>query len=181
VSAPERPPGFRPDDYWGNRLRERMNPVQRKITVSVGILVGLALWGLVNFTVLSLPGDTWQDAWDIPILFAIAFVGFRWAPGRATPPSQTLRARRTRARVGLPVLAGGPGLFIWSAEVFGGFTTAMYAVVIGVLIDRWALYDFKFTDLFSDSQRQPDAAAQVAKHSEWDRQHRRVTGGSDRY
>ncbi|HWL97167.1 MAG TPA: hypothetical protein VNP20_07455 [Nocardioidaceae bacterium] len=173
------PLGFRPDDYpnWADRLRDGMSPVQRRIVTSAGILVMLAAWGLFLGTALRLPGDTWQDAFTIPILFAIAMVGFRWAPARSTPPSQTLRARRTRAWVGLPVLFGGPGLLIWSVEVFGGFPTAMFAAVLGILIDRWALWDIKLTDLFSDSERQPDAAALVARHSEWDRQDRRVTDG----
>lgn len=76
-----------------------------------------------------------------------------------------------------PSSLAGRGLLIWSVEVFGGFPTAMFAAVLGILIDRWALWDIKLTDLFSDSERQPDAAALVARHSEWDRQDRRVTDG----
>jgi hypothetical protein len=183
MSAPTPPTGFRPDDYpnWVDRLRDRMSPVQRRILTSVGILLMLAAWGSFVGTALRLPGDTWQDAFEIPILFGIAFIGFRWAPDRNTPPSRTLAARRARAWIGLPCVIGAVPLLYASVQVFGGVMTGLYALVLGVLADRWALYDFKLTDLFSDSERQPDAAAQVAKHSEWDREHRRVTDDSNRY
>lgn len=176
MSTPE--PGFRPDDHpnWVDRLRDRMSPTQRNVAYSVAWVVGLTLWGLFVGTVLRLPGDTWGDAFAFPVLMSLAVVGLRWAPSRSTPPSMTLRARRTRAWIGVPAIIGLPPLFIGSTEVFGGMYTAFFALVIGVLADRWVLYDIRFTDLFGDSQRQPDAAAQVAKHSEWDRQHPRVTG-----
>jgi hypothetical protein len=142
-------------DYWGYRLRDRMSPTQRKVAHSVCWVVGLTLWGLFVGTVLHLPGDTWGDAFAFPVLMSIAVVGLRWAPSRSTPPSMTLRARRTRAWIALPALIALPPLFIASTDVFGGMYTATYALVLGVLADRWVLYDFKLTDLFSDSQRQP--------------------------
>jgi hypothetical protein len=141
-------------DYWGYRLRDRMSPTQRKIAYSVGLVAGCGLWGLFGFTFL-LSDESWQQAFGLPILFALTAVGFRWAPSRNTPPSMTLRARRTRAWIALPGVFLLPGALIWSVEVVGGWLTALYALVLGVLVDRWALYDFKLTDLFSDSQRQP--------------------------
>jgi hypothetical protein len=155
MSAPdERDQGTRSTypSWWYDRLSQ----AQRKVLGSAAWLVFLGMWGLFVGTVLRLPGDTWADAFEFPVGMALAVVGLRWAPAHGTPASKTLRARRVRAWIGLPTLLALPPLLWGSIEVFGGFATAFYAVILGVLIDRWALWDFKLTDLFGDSQEQPE-------------------------
>ena len=160
MSAPderdERTPSTYPS-WWYDRLSQ----AQRKLLGSTGWLVFLGLWGLFVGTVLRLPGDTWADAFEFPVGLALAVVGLRWAPAHGTPASKTLRARRVRAWIGLPAFLALPLLLWGSLEVFGGFATAFYGVILGVLIDRWALWDFKLSDLFGgDSQKSEPSVPQ---------------------
>lgn len=165
MNAP--PPTFRPDGHpnWMDRLSPRTRDL------GGAVLIVVFLFGWATLFRFALPNEPWQDIYAMPVFMTVAVLGFRWAPEPGTPPAQTLRARRARAWVSAVGLLALFPFLVWANDVFDGFVIGVFMLMVGVLVERWRLGDFKWRNLFGDSQR-------VAPS---ERKHRPLPRDVDRY
>ena len=166
MSTPE--PGFRPDDHpnWLDRLGKR-----RGYYTGLMLFGVVLIWGLCTLMYLAFPEDGWADAYGIAILLTIILPGFHWGVVRG----EVIPADRWRFWVGLTATLVALPTLLYLPDTELGDWTGIYGFAIGAVLMANGMLDTSSWNSRERARQRAAARERVAEHSEWDRQHRRVT------